>query len=256
MPIPSLENTSASSPSSTCPLITWTRGTPARQARHGVAGLGGLGGRHRALLQRVRELVHRELAGQLPVQEEPVRGGDVDELHRAQRLGDLDRDGVGVEAVGPAVAVHAQGRHHGHDAVGEERAEQLDVDALDPSREQVIDAAQDPQRMRDDRVRARPAKVGGVEPLQDLVGEAVGGGEGELAACAASVTPDPSRSEGTATSCSARAWICAAAPWTSTVRMFSDHSTATSMRMLPKLSSSTIAPSSATTNVFSRNWGT
>ena len=37
--------------------------------------------------------------------------------------------------------------------------------------------------------------------------------------------------------------------------MFSDHSTATSIRMLPKLSSSTIAPSTATTNVFSRNWG-
>ena len=72
----------------------------------------------------------------------------------------------------------------------------------------------------------------------------------------ASVTPEPSRSEAAATFSSARAWICAAAPWTRTVRMFSDQSTATSIRMLAKLSSSTTLPSTATTKVFSRNWGT
>ncbi len=38
--------------------------------------------------------------------------------------------------------------------------------------------------------------------------------------------------------------------------MLSDHSTATSIRMLTKFSSATAAPSTATTNVFSRNWGT
>ena len=37
--------------------------------------------------------------------------------------------------------------------------------------------------------------------------------------------------------------ICAAAPWTSTTRMFSERSTATSSRMLAKFSSVTIAPS-------------
>ena len=72
----------------------------------------------------------------------------------------------------------------------------------------------------------------------------------------ASVTPEPSRSEGADVRSSARAWIWAEAPWTRTVRMLSDQSTATSIRMLPKLSSSTMAPSTATTKVFSRNWGT
>ena len=38
--------------------------------------------------------------------------------------------------------------------------------------------------------------------------------------------------------------------------MLSDHSTATSIRMLPKFSWATAAPSTATTNAFSRNWGT
>jgi hypothetical protein len=73
---------------------------------------------------------------------------------------------------------------------------------------------------------------------------------------AASVTPDPSRSEGADTFSSARAWICAEAPCTSTVRTLSERSTATSSRMFPKFSSPTTAPSAATTNVFSRNWGT
>ena len=73
---------------------------------------------------------------------------------------------------------------------------------------------------------------------------------------AASVTPEPSRSEGSSPRCSARALIWSDAPWTSTVRMLSDRSTATSIRMLTKFSSVTTAPSTATTNVFSRNWGT
>ena len=73
---------------------------------------------------------------------------------------------------------------------------------------------------------------------------------------AASVTPEPSRSDGSTPRCPARALIWSDAPWTSTVRMLSDHSTATSIRMLTKFSSATAAPSTATTNVFSRNWGT
>jgi hypothetical protein len=44
----------------------------------------------------------------------------------------------------------------------------------------MIDAAHDPVRVRDHRVRAGRAQVGGAEPLQDLVGEAVGGGQREL----------------------------------------------------------------------------
>ena len=73
---------------------------------------------------------------------------------------------------------------------------------------------------------------------------------------AASVTPEPSRSDGSSPRSVPSAGSGPPAPWTSTVRMLSDHSTATSIRMLPKFSSATAAPSTATTNVFSRNWGT
>src|SRR6185503_15388864 len=73
---------------------------------------------------------------------------------------------------------------------------------------------------------------------------------------AASVTPEPSRSLGSIprSVASARIWI--EAPCTSTVRTLSDQSTATSIRMLPKFSCATAAPSTATTNAFSRNCGT
>ena len=73
---------------------------------------------------------------------------------------------------------------------------------------------------------------------------------------AASVTPEPSRSLGSTPRSIPSARIWTEAPWTSTVRMLSDHSTATSIRMLPKFSCATTAPSTATTNVFSRNCGT
>ena len=145
-----------------------------------MAGLRDLAGVHRPLLERVRELRHRELPGERAAHREPVGGGDVDELHRAERLRELERHRVGVEAVGVALAVEAERGHHGDDAVREQRLQEPHVDPLDLAGEEVVDALQDAEGVRDHRVRGRGAQVGRGEALQDLVGQAVGGGEGEL----------------------------------------------------------------------------
>ena len=112
-----------------------------------------------------------------------------------------------------------------------------------------------PIGMRDDGVGAGGAQVVGGQPFENLVREPVGGGERELErgrigdAGAVEV-------RGRRRCCSsASALICAAAPWTSTTRMFSDHSTATSSSSVAKFSSVTMAPSIARMNVFSRNCG-
>ena len=48
-----------------------------------------------------------------------------------------------------ALAVEAERRHHRDDAVREERLQQLDVDPLDLAGEEVVDALQDPEGVRD-----------------------------------------------------------------------------------------------------------
>ena len=70
-----------------------------------------------------------------------------------------------------------------------------DIDALDLAGELVIDAAEDAGRVGDERVGAGAAEVVGREPFEDLVRDAVGGGERDLER-RASVTPVPSRSDG------------------------------------------------------------
>ena len=79
-----------------------------------------------------------------------------------------------------ALAVDAERRHHGDDAVREERLQEAHVDPLDLAGEEVVDALQDPEGVGDHRVRGGRPEVGRREALEDLVGEAVGGGEGQL----------------------------------------------------------------------------
>ena len=56
------------------------------------------------------------------------------------------------------------------------------VDALDLAGEQVIDAAEDAGRVGDHGVRAGPAQVVGGQPFENLVRDAVGGGDRDVAA--------------------------------------------------------------------------
>jgi hypothetical protein len=145
-----------------------------------VARLGELSRRHRVLLQRRSQLVDRELALERAVDAQALGGGDVDEFDRAQRLGDLERDRVRVDPKGVAVAVQPQRWDDRHDAVGQQRVQKIHVDALHPAREQVVDALQDPERVRDHGVGARAAQVGRAQPFEDPVGQAVGRGQREL----------------------------------------------------------------------------
>ena len=154
-------------------------GDPRLAGGHGVARFRDLGGPHRLPAEGVGELGHGELAGDGAVDDQTVGGGDVEELDRAQGPRHLERHRVGVEAVGPALAVEAQRGDDGHDAAPEQGLEQLDVHPLHAPGEEVVDAAQDAEGVGDDRVRGRGAQVGGGEALEDLVGQAVGGGEGE-----------------------------------------------------------------------------
>ena len=87
---------------------------------------------------------------------------------------------VGVDAIGLAVAVEPERRDDRHDALREQRLQQLDVDALDLAGEQMVDALDDAHRMRGDHVGAGGAQVVGREPFENLVREPVGGGEREL----------------------------------------------------------------------------
>ena len=183
-------------------------------------------------------------------------GGQVDELHGPQRLGHLDRDRVGVEAVRVALAVDAERRHDRDDVVFEQRLQQPHVDALDPAGELVIDAAEDAGRVGDDGVRAGAAQVVGRQPFEDFVRDAVGGGDGDLQRVA--VGDARCRRCRTASTFSElgepRIWW--AAPWTSATPMLRLRSRAMSSSRLGKLSSSTTAPSRAMTNTRSRNRGT
>jgi len=64
--------------------------------------------------------------------------------------------------------------------MGHEGAEQLDVDAFDAAREELVDALEDAHGVRDDRVGIGRPEVTRREALQDLVGQTIGGGERQL----------------------------------------------------------------------------
>ena len=118
-------------------------------ARHTVVR-----GTHRVLQLRdgfrghlVASLLENDIGlfnGQLPQQftaaVDARMNGQINQLDGTQRLGDLDRDGVGVQPVGIPLAVAAQGWNNGNDIVVEERLKQVYVHALHASRELVVDA--------------------------------------------------------------------------------------------------------------------
>ena len=62
----------------------------------------------------------------------------------------------------------------------EQLLEHLDVHPLDLAAEQVVHAVQDADGVGDDGIGAGGAQVNGREAFEDLVRQAVGGGQGEL----------------------------------------------------------------------------
>jgi hypothetical protein len=106
---------------------------------HGVARLRRVGRVDRPARERVRELPDRQLPRELALDPEAVGGRDVDELDGGERLGDLERDRVRVDAEGLAGAVEPERRHHRNDAAREQRLQESRVDALDLAGEQMVD---------------------------------------------------------------------------------------------------------------------
>ena len=90
------------------------------------------------------------------------------------------RHAVGIHAIGLAVAVEAERRDDRHDALREQRLEQLGVDALDLAGEQMVHALDDAHGMGDDDVRVGGAEVVGRKTFENFVRQPVGGGQREL----------------------------------------------------------------------------
>jgi len=149
---------------------------------HGMAGLGqGFGSEFGLVLfEEGLEFGDGKLPEQpfLPVQS--VRRGDEDHFRRPQLGGEGGCDGVGVDAVGLAIAIEAEGRNDRDDALGDEALEQFGVDPFDLAGELVIDPADDAEGMGDDGVGGGGAEIVGAEAFEDFVGETIGGGEGNL----------------------------------------------------------------------------
>src|SRR5207237_5916793 len=114
------------------------------------------------------EVRHQHLADELALLQKAVLRGDVDQFDGAEALRHFQRDTVGVDAIGFAVAVETERRHDRNDALIPQRLQQLDIHALDLPREMMINALYDTHRVRDDGVGTGGAQVVGRKTREDL----------------------------------------------------------------------------------------
>ena len=120
------------------------------------------------LFHKFLRLGDRELADDPAVPGHAIARGKEKDLHRLHRLGHFEGDAVGVHAKGFSLAVVAQRRDHGDDALVQKQVQRLRVHALDAAGVELIDAAEDARRMRDDRVGVGRPQIDGREALHDL----------------------------------------------------------------------------------------
>ena len=109
----------------------------------------------------------------LAVEHHPDKGGDENKFNRLERIGDGQRDAVGIDAIRFAVAIETKRRDDGDDTLGEQRLQQLHIHALDLAGEQMIHTLNDPHGMRDDGVCAGCAKVVGGQTFENFVRQPV-----------------------------------------------------------------------------------
>jgi hypothetical protein len=151
----------------------------------GVAGIGGVArlgdefGSERPAFEDPVEVGDEHLADESAFGIEPVPGGDEDEFDGAERLGEFDGHGIGIDAIGFAVAVESERRHDGNDAFVQQGLEQRNIDALDAAGVEVIDALQDAHGMSDDGVGTGRAQVTRIEAFEHFMGEAICGRESQ-----------------------------------------------------------------------------
>ena len=133
-----------------------------------------------ALREHGVELGHGQMTDNFPLMDDPVGRRDVDELGRVQGFGDFEGDGVGVDPEGLSLAVETERRDHRDDAGADELLEEFGVDAFHLAGHLVVQSVEDAERMGDDGVGAGRTEIVRGQALEDLVGQAVRGGEGEL----------------------------------------------------------------------------
>ena len=113
----------------------------------------------------------------------PSKRGDIYELGCAERLGDFDRHGIGVDAICFAVAIESQRRQDRNDPLAEQRLEHLHIDALDFAGKKMVLTVKNAERMRDQGIARCSAKIVGAETFQNFVSQPVGRGQGEFQSC-------------------------------------------------------------------------
>ena len=99
--------------------------------------------------------------------------GDVNQFDGAEPLRHFQRDAVGIDTIGFAVAVETERRHDRNDALIQQGLQQLDIHTLDLPREKMINALDDAHRVRDDGVGAGGAQVVGGKALEDFMRQPV-----------------------------------------------------------------------------------
>ena len=104
----------------------------------------------------------------------------INKFGRVERLGQFQRHGIGIDAIGPAVAIKPERRHHGNNALGQQSLKHFHVHPLDLAREKMVLAVNDAQRMSDQGVAGGGAKIACAETLQDLVRQPVRRSQGEF----------------------------------------------------------------------------
>ncbi len=180
--MPSLENTSASKPSSTLPLMTWTRGMPALHAATACSALDSSSGAMSFFCMRQHrfQIRHQHLPDEPALHENAVLRRDENQLRRLERLGHRQRHAVGIHAIRLAVAIESERRDDRNHALREQRLEHLHVHPLHLAGEEMIHALDDAERMRDDDVRADRAQVVRRKAFKNFVRQPVRRVQGQL----------------------------------------------------------------------------
>ena len=147
-----------------------------------VLGLGDhLGRKSRGvLLQDLAQFRNEHLGDEFAAVDQAVLVGDEDQLDRLELFRNRHGDAVGVDPIGLAVAIEPERRNDRHNALGQQRIQEFGVDAFDLAGEEMVHALEDADGMGDDHVRVGGAQVVGRQPLEDLVRQAVGGGQGQI----------------------------------------------------------------------------
>jgi hypothetical protein len=99
-------------------------------------------------LYKFLQILYQYLADELIVVPQPILCGDENQLCRLQGFSRRDRDAVGVDLVCFTVSIKAEWRNDRNNTLVQQRLKKLNLDTLDLPGKQVVDAMDDPQRMR------------------------------------------------------------------------------------------------------------